>query len=190
MDKSNGYEEIAEHFLSARSQEIGASIIRAWSKTLARGSSVLDLGCGDGVPVSQVLEEEGLQLYGIDASATLIASYRTRFPGALTECAAFEDSDLFSRKFDGVVAVGLIFLLLPDLQSLLIQKAARALHSGGKILFSSPTQVCNWKDLLTHRPSTSLGAERYREMLLAEGLVLVAEMADEAGNHFYSAEKR
>ncbi len=190
IDKSNGYEGVASLFMSERDPVTGASTVRRWSRTLAPGSAILELGCGHGVPISQVLIEDGFTVYGVDASPTLIESFRKRFPGAHAECSAFEDSGFFGRTFDGVVAVGLIFLLRPDVQCLLIHKVSQALNSNGQFLFTSPTQKCTWQDILTHRESVSLGVGRYRELLQTEGLTLVGETSDECNNHYYSARKR
>lgn len=54
--------------------------------------TVLDLGCGTGVPISQVLIERRFKLYGLDASPTIVLAFRTRFPGVPVECADVEDS--------------------------------------------------------------------------------------------------
>ena len=188
-DKSNGYEEVAELFMSGRDSQTGASTVREWSLTLAPGSSIPDLGCGHGVPISQVMIEGGFTLYGVDASATLIESFRKRFPAAQAECAAVEESAFFRRTFDGVVAVGLMFLLRPDVQFLLIHKVAQALNPNGRFLFTSPKEKCTWRDLLTDRESVSLGADRYLEFLHAEGFSLVGELSDEGSNHYYSVRK-
>jgi cyclopropane fatty-acyl-phospholipid synthase-like methyltransferase len=141
------------------------------------------------VPISQVLIKDGFKVYGVDASATLIESFRKRFPSAHAEWSAFEDSAFFRRTFDGVVAVGLMFLLRPDVQCLLIHKVNQALNSNGQFLFTSPKEKCIWQDILTHRESISLGADRYRKLLQAEGLIFVGEMSDEGNNHYYSARK-
>jgi methylase of polypeptide subunit release factors len=53
-DKSNGYESLAKRFVASRSPTIGATSVRDWSRALPRGASVLDLGCGSGIPVSAV----------------------------------------------------------------------------------------------------------------------------------------
>lgn len=188
-DKSNGYQEIANLFMSERDSVTGVATVRQWSRTLERGSSILDVGCGHGVPISQALLEDGFTVYGVDASASLMESFRKRFPSAHAECLAFEDSTFFQRTFDAVVAVGLIFLLHPDVQCLLIRKVKQALNSNGQFLFTSPKEKCTWLDILTHRESVSLGAQRYREVLQAEGLMLVGEMSDEGNNHYYSVRK-
>src|SRR6266436_2802616 len=78
-DEANGYEKVAEAFMSARNPQIGAVTVREWSRTLAPRSAVLDLGCGHGIPVSQALIEKGFTVYGLDASPKLIAAFRKRF---------------------------------------------------------------------------------------------------------------
>ena len=108
-DQTNGYEEIAQRFLSARNPLIGAATVRDWSVSLPPNSAVLDLGCGSGIPVSQSVIAQGHTVYGIDASPTMIAAYRKNFPAAHAQCAAVEDSDFFGRSFDAIVAWGFLF---------------------------------------------------------------------------------
>jgi 2-polyprenyl-3-methyl-5-hydroxy-6-metoxy-1,4-benzoquinol methylase len=189
QDKSNGYEEAAERFMSARNPGVGAATVREWSQTVAPRSSILDLGCGHGVPISQVLTEEGFTVYGVDASAKLIAAFRKRFPNAHVECSAVEDSEFFRRRFDGVVAVGLMFLLRTEIQRIVIGKVAKALSPGGKFLFTSPRDAVSWSDALTGRASISLGVEQYERILRAEGLILIGERSDEGDNHYYFVSK-
>jgi SAM-dependent methyltransferase len=172
-----------------RNPRIGASTVREWSQGLPPGSSILDLGCGHGVPISQVLTEERFSVYGIDASPTLIGAFRKRFPGAHAECSTVEDSEFFRRSFDGVVAWGLMFLLPPDVQPIIVRKMARALSPNGKLLFTSPKEAVRWRDELTGRESVSLGAERYRRILDTEGFVLDGEQSDEGDNHYYSVSR-
>jgi len=108
-DRSNGYEGISEEFISGRTRSsIGAATVRQWAKAIPPGSDVLDLGCGHGAPISEALVDEGLNVYGVDASPSMIAAFRARFPQAPAECEAVEDSQFFGRKFDGVVAWGLV----------------------------------------------------------------------------------
>jgi hypothetical protein len=63
QDKSNGYEQVAGRFMSARNPRTGAAIIREWSRTVPPRSVILDLGCGHGVPISQTLTEEGFTVF-------------------------------------------------------------------------------------------------------------------------------
>src|ERR1700761_7268561 len=97
-DKSNGYEEHARMFMRARNYAIGPDVVRAWCRTLPPGATVLELACGSGVPITQVLVEEGLQIWAIDPSPTMIRAFHERFPDLPVQCCPAEDSDFFSRS--------------------------------------------------------------------------------------------
>jgi cyclopropane fatty-acyl-phospholipid synthase-like methyltransferase len=161
-----------------------------WSRMLLRGATVLDLGCGTGVPISQSLIEREFNVYGVDASPTMVAAFRARFPTVPVECAAVEESDFFGRTFDGVVSWGLFFLLDVEVQRRLIAKVAAVLPQGGRFLFTAPSQCCSWADAMTGRISRSLGHEAYREALEAEGMSLIGTHRDEADNHYYFGQKK
>jgi SAM-dependent methyltransferase len=191
-DKSNGYEEIAPIYIVGRGQNVsgvGASVVADWSKMLPDGATVLDLGCGTGVPITKTLIERGFNVYGVDASPSMIAAFRARFPTIPVQCAAVEDSDFFGRTFEGVVSWGLFFLLDPEVQRRMIAKVAAVLPIGGRLLFTAPSQSCSWTDAMTERTSISLGHEGYRNSLEAEGMSLVGAHRDEGENYYYFALK-
>lgn len=191
-DFSKGYERVAGKFM-ARARRVNASVgfatVRTWAGALCPGAAILDLGCGHGVPISQALIEDGFAVYGIDASPTMVAAFRKRFPQSHIVCEAVEHSCFCDRTFDGVVAWGLMFLLSANAQSALIPRIAAALNHGGRFLFTSPEQPCTWADLLTGRHSLTLGAEVYKANLLAAGLTPTGEYRDEGDNHYYEALK-
>src|SRR5687767_13416223 len=113
-DQSNGYEQVAKRFIERRGMDVdgvGASVVRRWSKGLSPGASVLDLGCGTGIPISKVLMDADMNIHGIDASPTMVETFRKNFPTTPVACEAVEDSLFFNRTFDVIIAWGLIFLL-------------------------------------------------------------------------------
>lgn len=185
-DPSNGWDAVADRFIAARSR-IGVDVVRAWSRALSTRAAVLDLGCGAGVPVSETLVAEGCAVHGIDASPTLVQAFRRRFPDAAVACEPVEASDFFGRSYDGIVAVGLLFLLPPDTQRAVIRRVASVLNPGGRFLFTAPTQVATWADLLTGRSSVSPGDLEYRRALSDAGLTVLQEHVDEGENHYYDA---
>ncbi|MDF7815719.1 class I SAM-dependent methyltransferase [Hymenobacter sp. YC55] len=192
MDKSNGYEDIAAIFIASRGQAvggIGTAAVRKWAKLLPPKATVLDLGCGPGIPIAQLLLAEGLRVYGLDASPAMVAAFRQNFPMVPVVCEAVEESLFFQRLFDAVVAWGLLFLLPAQAQELVIYKAARALQAGGRLLFTAPAQAGTWRDSLTGRQSTSLGAEHYRAIVAAASLSMEEENTDEGQNDYYQAVK-
>src|SRR4051812_12464227 len=188
-DVANGYEEHAATFMRWRHPRIGQNMVREWAREFTPGSAVLELGCGDGV-ISEVLVQAGLALYALDASPTLLRAFHQRFPMAQTECAAAEESTYFDRIFDGVIAVGLIFLLPESTQGVVLAKVANTLAAGGRFLFTAPRQSCTWVDVLTKRESRSLGAEAYEELLGDLGLEVSNGRVDEGENHYFFAVKR
>lgn len=188
-DRSAGYDRFAADFAAGRNPGIGVATIRTWARALGRGSAVLDLGCGTGIPVTRALVDEGLSPFAIDASPAMVSAFRENFPGVPVACEPAESSAFFDRRFRGIVAVGLIFLLPPAAQHALIRRAAAALERGGSLLFTAPEPACAWDDVLTGRESVSLGATVYRERLAAAGLMVVAEHRDEGDNHYYESRK-
>jgi 2-polyprenyl-3-methyl-5-hydroxy-6-metoxy-1,4-benzoquinol methylase len=190
-DASNGWEAVADKLIAHRAQSrIGVSVVQAWAQHLPRGASVLDLGCGSGVPLSEALVNEGFVVSGIDASSTLVAAFRKRFPHAPVACEPAETSPMFHRTFDGILAVGLLFLLPAEAQRSVILKAGAALNPGGRLLFSSPAQIATWSDMLTERESRSLGAAAYNVILAEAGLTLVGNYRDEGESYYYHAIKQ
>ena len=189
-DPTNGYEAIARDFMAyRRTSLIGVEPVRLWAKTLVPKVTILDLGCGNGIPITEALVKDGYRLYGIDASPTLVASYREHFLGQTVACEAVETSDFFDRKFDGVVAWGLIFLLLESVQTLVINRVSTILKPGGQFLFTSPKQACTWTDTLTGVESRSLGVEKYQRILSSAGLSLTGNYIDEGENYYYFTKK-
>lgn len=192
IDESNGYDNIAEIYIKGRGRAvngIGAAAARAWAQTINTGSTVLDIGCGTGIPVTKILLEAGLNAYAIDASPKMIADFRQNFPNVPVVCESVERSLFFNRTFDGIISVGLIFLLPEENQRVVIPKMAAALNTGGKLLFTAPIEKITWEDAMSEQPSRSLGAVQYRQLMKASGLSIGEEFDDEGGNHYYSGIK-
>lgn len=187
-DFSNGWETVAAKLIEHRG-DIGLSTVRNWAARLPRGGSIVDLGCGSGEPISSALVAMGFQVAGVDASATLAAAYRRRFPSALIACEPAEQSAFFGRQFDAALAIGLVFLLSESAQRELIRRVAAALRPQGRFLFSAPEQPCTWRDMLTHRPSRSLGEAEYGRLLGGAGMEIVGRYTDEGENFYYDAIK-
>lgn len=182
-----GYETHAARFLHHRDgSTVGARVVEQWARSLPRGAEVLEIACGGGLPVTRALVREGLKVWAIDASQTLVVTFRTRFPDVPVRVAIAQESDFFGRRFDGVIAIGLMFLLPEDDQLTLIRRVPGVLRPGGRLLFSAPTEVGTWTDVATQTPCLSLGRVRYEQALTEAGLFCLTSHVDEGGNHHYA----
>lgn len=194
IDRSNGYEGVAKEFLARRGSGrsptgVGVNAVRQWAQALVHGSAVIDLGCGPGFSITEVLVAEGLNVFAVDAAPSFVEAFRSNLPNTPVVCEAVQDSTFFDRTFDGVLAWGLIFLLSPEDQRHLIQKVAHILVPGGRLLFTSCAEPLVWDDAMTGLESRSLGAEEYRRQLSAVGLRVTGEYEDEGQNHYYDVRK-
>ena len=195
MDLSNGYESVSEEFLvrrgnsRTRSIAIGVQEVRKWAETLPRGSSVIDLGCGPGLPITVVLVEEGLQVFGVDAAPSFVAAFQRNLPGTPIVCESVLESRLFDQTFGAVLSIGLMFLLKAEEQHRLIRRFADTLVPGGRLLFTSPAKPAVWNDAMTGLESISLGAEEYRKLLGAAGISVAKEYEDVGENHYFDGFK-
>jgi SAM-dependent methyltransferase len=184
-DLSNGWEAMAKDYHNQRRWQIGADVIQTFTQDLQAGQSVLDLGCGCGGPHIQQLLDRSIDVYAIDAAPTMIAQFRQRFPTAKACCEAAEHSNFYQMKFDAMLLIGFIFLLAADTQRHLLTSLALSLHQGGRILFSSPAQVCQWPDVSTGLMSISLGKAAYIAIFRQLDMTLRDEYTDAGGNHYF-----
>ena len=191
MDGSSGYESIAAEYLARRGRAsataIGVQEVREWARTLPTGATVIDLGCGPGLPITEILVTEGLRVFAVDAAPSFVEAFRRNLPDTPIVCERVQDSTFFGRTFDAVLAWGLMFLLSSEDQRRLIQSVADILVPGGRLLFTSPAEPVVWNDAMTGLESRSLGADEYRRQLLAVGLSVSIEYEDVGQNHYFDA---
>ncbi len=189
-DLSNGYDDVSESFIASRSTTIGVSVVRSWAQSLPHASRVLEIGCGNGIPITQTLIDEGLNVYAVDASSKMVTAFRRNFPNTPVTCEAAERLHNLDERFDAAIAWGLLFLLMPEKQKTVIYNIGNALNSNGRFLFTSPKETVTWIDIRTGRESVSLGASEYQSLLSEANFSLVAQYEDEGSNHYFEAEKR
>jgi cyclopropane fatty-acyl-phospholipid synthase-like methyltransferase len=195
MDRSNGYEAVSAEFLAGRgnaktrSHAIGVQKVREWARSLPAGSSVLDAGCGPGFPITVLLVEAGLNVFGVDAAPSFVAAFQRNLPGIPVVCESVLESSFFHRNFDAVLSIGLIFLLRAEEQHRLIGRFAEILMPGGRLLFTATTRPHVWTDVMTGMESISLGREEYVRRLSTVGISMIDEYEDEGQNHYFDAVK-
>lgn len=134
-----GYDEIASRFADWNERVVSAErdrLIDWLLERLPEGARVLDLGCGNGWPVTERLATR-FDVTGVDISGEQIARARERVPTARFMQADMTGLDLPDNHFDAVVAAFSIIHLPRDEHAALFASVARWLRSGGCFIFST-----------------------------------------------------
>jgi 2-polyprenyl-3-methyl-5-hydroxy-6-metoxy-1,4-benzoquinol methylase len=130
-----GYDELSYLY---RADDAHSGRYAPWIAELAArlpaGGSVLDLGCGCGVPVSRDLAAAGFAVTGADISEVQIARARRLVPAAwflLADAARLAFAD---GSFDAVVCLYALIHMPLDVQPELLARIGRWLRPGGWLL--------------------------------------------------------
>jgi len=189
-DSTDAYETHAQNFLQCRdASKVGAKAANRWAHSLRPGAKVIEIACGGGIPVTQILVDAGLKVWAIDSSPTLISVFKDRFPDIPAQCDTVLESDYFKRKYDAAISIGLIFLLGERDQIKMLGRVSEILHPGASFLFTGPVEVGSWSDINTGHTCISLGREVYESALEQSGFRVVGCYEDSGKNNYYETEK-
>ena len=176
------YDRIAGWFDTTRTRAlIERPYLEELVRTLAPGSSVLDLGCGTGEPILRFLAERGFAVTGVDASAAMIDIARPRFPGARLLVGDMR-TVAFDHRFDAVLAWHSLFHLPHADQRAIFARFAQLLNPHGILMFTSgsahgETWSENGGAMLYH---ASLDTGEYQALLARHGFDLLRHVPDDA----------
>jgi SAM-dependent methyltransferase len=141
---------------------------------VAANATVLDLGCGGGVPIAAHMAAHGFHVTGVDSSPTLVGLCRTRMPEQEWIVADMRSLTL-GRRFGGILAWDSFFHLRPDDQRRMFPIFAAHSAAGGVLMFnagfSHGEAVGSYRgDPLYH---ASLDPSEYEALLAAAGFELI-----------------
>ena len=186
------YDLIADWYATERRAPTGVPELEALVARLPVGAAVLDVGCGNGIPLTSLLVAAGCTVLGIDSSPRMLERFRRNCPGTPFICGPIQSADLHGRTFDAAVAWGVIFHLPHDEQRSAIAKIASVLSPGGLLLFTSGDQDGEKEgDPMNGVPFHywSFSVDGYRELLRANGLTLLDVQRDTGQNIYYLARR-
>jgi cyclopropane fatty-acyl-phospholipid synthase-like methyltransferase len=180
-----------ERHAQAYDRERGRSVQeRSWLDRLLEfvptGGTVLDLGCGAGEPIARYIIERGVQVFGVDASPSMIRRCRARFPESEWQVADMRELAL-GRRFDAIVAWDSFFHLSMDDQRAMFPRFAAHARRGAPLLFTSGSAEGEVVGSFCDEPlyHASLSPAEYERLLAANGFVVRSYVADdpECGEH-------
>jgi SAM-dependent methyltransferase len=150
------------------------------SGRLGAGSSVLDLGCGSGLPVARDLSAAGHRVTGVDFSEVQIARARRNAPAAGFVCADITTVEFEPASFDAIVSFfALIHVPLSE-QPPLLARAAGWLRPGGLLVATTGYGAWtgleeNWLDGGAAMWWSHADAATYRDWITSAGLEIERE---------------
>lgn len=148
--------------------------IERFLEFLPGDATVLDLGCGGGVPVAAYIATRGLHVTGVDSSPTLIGLSRVRMPDQEWIVADMRSLDL-GRQFDGILAWDSFFHLRHDDQRRMFRIFAA--HSAANSILMFNAGFSEGEALGTYRGDplyhASLDPAEYRALLAGVGFELI-----------------
>ncbi|MGW4772889.1 class I SAM-dependent methyltransferase [Nocardia sp. NPDC004278] len=162
----------------------GGTKYEAWLRELDRhvvaAGTVLDLGCGSGMPVARTLAGSGRRVIGVDISDVQIDKARALVPTAEFICADAATIHFEPGSFDAVVCLYALIHMPLDEQSLLLTRIAEWLRPNG--WFVTTTGHDSWTGIDPNWLGgdatmwwSQADAATYRSWLTQAGLTVVGE---------------
>jgi 2-polyprenyl-3-methyl-5-hydroxy-6-metoxy-1,4-benzoquinol methylase len=176
-----GYDALSWHY---RADDADDGPYGPWlavlRERLADGASVLDLGCGCGVPVARSLATAGYTVTGVDFSHVQLQRARHLVPRARFLRADVTRVAFPAATFDAVICLYVLIHLPLDDQPVLLGRIADWLRPGGWLLATTAERPwTGTEDGWLGGPApmwwSHAGAATYRDWVRDAGLELVAE---------------
>ena len=154
------------------------------------GSRTLDIGCGPGIMVEQLLES-GSEAFGVDIAEGMISECEKSFsgnPNAHFSVGQIENLEFDDEFFDSVVCMGVVEYIADD--DIAVKEMARVTKPGGQVIITVPNRLSPYRiwdrnvyRILSNSAKKVIGRPkkgiwhkeylegRYRELLMSHGLV-------------------
>ena len=178
------YNQAASAYAKDRISWLSNKYLERFVRELPKGAEVLDLGCGDGVPVVEFLTKKNFLVTGIDISEVQIQRARKNCPRAsfiVKDMSLLEDAEY---QVDAVLAYYSIFHLPRKEHLSFLNKINSFLKPAGKILITMGDQdfECFHDFYGVKMWSSHYGLEKNRELVKAAGFEILFEDLDKRAN--------
>ena len=124
---------------------------------------VLDLGCGTGLELNELLLlHPGLRVTGLDLCPAMLEQLKARHPGVRTICGDYFEADLGRDCWDAVISFESLHHFSPAKKADLYRRVRESLRPGGAFMLCDYMACCDEEEALLR--------ETCREKRLKEGI--------------------
>lgn len=144
--------------------------------------SVLDLGCGTGLPFDRFLSDKGFDVTGVDISEKHVEMARENVPEAAFVAGDFFERDFDENSFDAVVSFYAIFHIPREEHFELFQEIRNWVKEDGAILITlGPEEMDNHKGEIGGQEMlwSSYSTEKNVEMLEDAGFDIITTYTED-----------
>jgi ubiquinone/menaquinone biosynthesis C-methylase UbiE len=187
------YDLIAGWYSSERGRTVGIAEALAVAATLGVGSRILDLGCGNGVPITGALVNAGHEVVGLDTSRGMLEQLRATLPATPVVRGDVRFCPFVDASFDAAISWGMMFHLTADDQGTAMSDVWRVLKPGAAFLFTGAEipdadagGITGTMNGVTFR---YFAVPSYEALLREHGFVLVNVHDDPGVSTYYLARK-
>jgi SAM-dependent methyltransferase len=187
------YDLIADWYGTDRGRTVGVAEALAVAATLSAGSWILDLGCGNGVPITEALLKTGHRVVGLDTSSGMLVHFRVNLPGTPVVRGDVCNCPFSNGSFDAAVSWGMMFHLPPGDQTSAFASVSRVLKHGAPFLFTA-AEIDGADDAGITGTMNGVtfhyyAVPSYRELFAEHGFVLVDVHDDPGVSTYYLARR-
>jgi SAM-dependent methyltransferase len=187
------YDLIADWYASERVDQTGVLEATELALSIPSGSVVVDVGCGNGLPITRALLCAGHRVIGLDSSSAMLTRFRRNCPEAFPVKGVVQHCPFADCVFDAAVAWGVIFHLKPEDAVRAIANISRILKQGGSFLFTAG-DVDDFDGTEGKMNGVvfryfSYSIDNYRRILGDNGFTLVDFHTDSGNNGYYLAQR-
>ncbi len=179
----NSYDEIAGVYLANRNKLKSGKYVQQLLKYLPKNSRVLDLGCGAGVPVDNLLLKAGHRVIGMDISSEQIELAKNNCCEGEYLVGDIQDLRESEYRVDGVVSFYSIFHVPRTKQSELLKKVASFLPKGGMLLITMGDREFEGEHMLYGEKmwSSQYGTVKNHKIVESAGFKIIIDEMDNSG---------
>ncbi len=182
----DGYDQIARVYLADRNRLGSGKYVQKLLKLLPKHSTVLDLGCGAGVPIDDVLLKAGHEVIGIDISNEQIKLARAYCPRGRYIVGDIADLEEGTYQVDAVISFYTLFHIPRTEQAKALKIIASFLPKGGMLLLTMGDREFEGSHILHSVPMwvSQYGTIKNKMLVEKAGFKIVfSEMDSSGGEH-------